>query len=165
LNFAETLLLDIRYGLRMMRRSPVFTLVALVTLALGIGANTAIFSLTNTLMLRTLPVQQPEQLVELLSIYPGEPRTNSFSFQAYEHFRENNHVFSGLIGADVSSFNVRSAGLETEKLTGQYIVGDFFPVLAIKPAIGRLIGPEDDRPGFRRLHCSRHQLVLLENQI
>ena len=147
MNFAETLLRDVRYALRILRRSSGFTAVAVLTLALAIGANTAIFSLINTLMLRLLPVQHPEQLVELLSRYPGEPRANGFSWQTYEHFRDNNHVFSGLIGADDSRFNVRGEGLEPETVNGEYVVGSFFPVLGIKPVIGRLIGPEDDRLG------------------
>jgi len=143
----ESLIQDVRYALRTMRRSPGFTAVAVLSLALGIGANTAIFSLINALMLRMLPVQHPEQLVELLSVYPGEPRTNGFSWQIYERFRNENHVFSGLIGADHSHFNVRAEGLEPETVGGEYVVGDFFPVLGLKPLIGRLIGPEDDHFG------------------
>jgi hypothetical protein len=98
-------------------------------------------------MLPLLPVQNPEQLVQLLSLDPGEPRTNGFSWQTYEHFRDNNHVFSGLIGADDSRSNVRGEGLEPETVNGEYVVGSFFPVLGIKPVIGRLIGPEDDHLG------------------
>ncbi len=143
----ENLIIDVRYGLRMMRRAPIFTTVVILSLALGIGANTAIFGLINTLMLRNLPVQHPEQLVELLSVYPGEPRTNGFSWQTYEHFRNNNRVFSGLIGAEHSHFNVRAEGLEPETVDGEYVVGDFFPILGLKPLVGRLIGPEDDRIG------------------
>src|SRR4051794_14984844 len=88
---------DVRYSLRFMRRSPGFTAVALLSLALGTGANTAIFSLINTLMFPPLPVREPAQLVELLSRYPGEPRVNGFSYRTYEHFRDNNHVFSQLV--------------------------------------------------------------------
>jgi len=140
----ETIWLDVRYALRMMRRSPGFTVVAVLSLSLGIGANTAIFSLINTLMLRLLPVRDPEQLVELLSRYPGEPRINAFSSQSYEHYRDHNHVFSDLIGTSgPSRLNVRSEGLEPETLTGEFVVGNFFPVLGVKPSIGRLIGPED----------------------
>ncbi|MEQ1354557.1 MAG: ABC transporter permease [Candidatus Acidiferrum sp.] len=141
------MIIDVRYGLRMMRRAPIFTTVAILPLALGIGANTTIFSLINTLMLRNLPVQHSEQLVELLSVYPGEPRTNGFSLQTYEHFRNNNRVFSGLIGAEHSHFNVRAEGLEPETVDGEYVVGDYFPVLGLKPLVGRLIGPEDDQIG------------------
>jgi hypothetical protein len=81
-----------------LRRSPAFTATAVGILALGIGANTAIFSLLNTLVLRQLPVREPKQLVELLSLYPGDPRMNGYSWNVYEHFRDHNHVFSDLIG-------------------------------------------------------------------
>jgi putative ABC transport system permease protein len=142
-NSLETLWQDGRYAWRTMRRTPGFTAMAVLSLALGIGANTAIFSLINTLMLRPLPVREPEQLVELLSLYPGDPRLNVFSWQSYEHFRDNNHVFSALIGAASTLFSLRGEGLASETVNGQYVVGDFFPVLGVKPAIGRLIGPED----------------------
>src|ERR1700686_5453349 len=112
---------DVRYALGMMRRSPGFTAVAVLSLALGIGANTAIFSLINTLMLRLLPVRQPQQLVELLNIYPGDPRLNSFSWPSYQHFRDNNHVFSALIGAARSRFAVCAEGLEPETVEGEYV--------------------------------------------
>src|ERR1700704_6646088 len=103
----ERLWQDARYALRGMRRSPGFTAVAVLSLALGIGANTAIFSLINTLMLRMLPVQQPEQLVEFLNQYPGDPPGNYFSRQSFEYFRDHNHVFSGLTGVQLSRLTVR----------------------------------------------------------
>src|ERR1035438_497248 len=147
--FIDTLLQDIRFGLRMLAKSPGFTAVAVLTLALGIGANTAIFSLINALMLRMLPVRHPWQLVELLHKYPApdEPRMNGFSQQSYEHFRDNNHVFSGLIGFMPAHFAVRNGGQEAEAVDGEFVVGDYFPVLGMKPAIGRLLGPEDDQKG------------------
>src|SRR5580704_11059952 len=95
----ERLLQDARYALRMMRRSPGFTAVSVLSLALGIGANTAVFSLINTVMLRLLPVREPEQLVELLQRYPGEPRGGYWSWPSYEYYRDHNHVFSGLIAS------------------------------------------------------------------
>jgi putative ABC transport system permease protein len=136
---------DASYALRMMRRTPGFTAVAVLSLALGIGANTAVFSLINALMLRTLPIPQPEQLVELLQKYPGEPRGNGFwSPQSYAHYRDNNHVFSALMAASPPSrFNVRAQALEPEIVNGQYVAGDFFAGLGVKPAIGRLIQAED----------------------
>jgi predicted permease len=141
------LLRDLRYALRQLRKSPGFTAVAVLTLALGIGANTAIFSLVNALMLHMLPVREPGQLVELLHRYPGEPQLNGFSPQAYQLMRDHNHVFSGLIAAAYQPFHVRGEGLELQTVEGGYVDGSFFPVLGVKPAIGRLIGPEDDRAG------------------
>jgi putative ABC transport system permease protein len=143
----ETLWQDVRYSLRRLRRSPGFTSVALLSLTLGTGANTAIFSLVNTLTLRMLPVRDPRQLVELLHRYPGEPDSNGFSWQAYQLMRDHNHVFSGLIAAAYQSFHVRREGQEPQTVDGGYVGGDFFPVLGLKPALGRLIGPQDDRAG------------------
>ncbi len=143
----ETLRQDVRFAMRMLRRSPGFTAVAVLSLALGIGANTGVFSLINTLMLRLLPVRDPGSLVELLHQYPGEPRMNGYSWQSYEHFRDHNHAFSGLIGFSPSRFDLRGDGLGGQTVDGEYVVGDFFSVLGVKPAIGRLIGPEDDRMG------------------
>jgi predicted permease len=129
-----------------MRRSPGFTAVAVLSLALGIGANTAIFSLMYTVMLRLLPVEHPEQLVELLHRLPREGhRGNGFTWQAYQELRANNHVLAALIAASPSSFYLRGAGLELEKVDGAYVGGNFFPVLGMRAAIGRLIGPEDDQ--------------------
>ncbi len=139
---------DARYALRTMRRNPGFTAVAVLSLALGIGANTAIFSLIDTLMLRLLPVREPEQLVGLLQKYPGEPRGNGFwSWQSYKHFCDYNHVFSGLIGFTPSRFSTRGESLDPEMVAGEYVVGSFFQILGLKPAMGRLIGPGDDHVG------------------
>ncbi|MES1257713.1 MAG: ABC transporter permease [Acidobacteriota bacterium] len=140
---------NLRYALRMMRRSPGFTSVAVLSLALGMGANTAIFSLMNTIMLRLLPVQQPEQLVEFLHSLASEPqhRGNGFVWAKYQHIRENNHVFSGMLATSLSRFNVRAEGMDPETLDGAYVDGNFFPLLGVKPAIGRLTGPSDDHAG------------------
>jgi len=140
---------DARYALRMMRRSPGFTAVAVLSLALGIGANTAIFSLINTLMLRLLPVREPRQLVELLHRHPLEPDHRWFacSWQSYQYLRDQNHVFSDLIAMSPVSFNVRGEGLEPGRVDGAYVSGNFFSVLGVRAALGRLIGAEDDRMG------------------
>ena len=146
--FIESLAQDLKYAVRQMRHGPGFTAVAVLSLALGIGANTAIFSLMNTLMLRMLPVQQPEQLVEFLNQYPGgDPPLNVFSWQSYEHFRDHNHVFSGITGVRPSRFRLRGEGLEAEIVDGESVVGNFFQLLGVKPAVGRLLGPADDRMG------------------
>ena len=142
-NSLERLWQDVRYALRGMRRTPGFTAVAVVSLALGIGANTAIFSLINTLMLRMLPVEHPGQLVELLFKAPGQDHFNAFSLQSYQHYREHNHVFSGLIASADTPFAVRGDGVEPEIVHGLYATPNYFSVLGVKPALGRLIGPED----------------------
>jgi putative ABC transport system permease protein len=154
-NLLEKLAQDTRYALRMLRRTPAFTAIAVLSLALGIGVNTAVFSLINTLMLRMLPVQDPGRLVELLQKYPGEPRGNGFwSLPSYEHFRDHNHVFSAVIATSAPSrFNIRGEVLEQETVNGEYVVGNFFPDLGVKPAIGRLIRA-DDTPGVAVLSWS-----------
>src|SRR5271170_6661867 len=154
-NSIEKLVQDARYALRMMRRTPGFTVVAVVSLALGVGANTAVFSLINTLMLRMLPVREPQQLVELLQKYPGEPRGNGYwSPESYAHYRDNNHVFSAVIAASPPSrFNVRGDDMGPEIVNGQYVAGDFFAGLGVKPAIGRAITAVDDHVAVVSWSC------------
>jgi putative ABC transport system permease protein len=163
----ESVWQDIRHALRMMRRAPGFTIIAVLSLALGIGANTAIFTLIDTLMLRLLPVQDPEQLLELMQKYPGEPRGNSsWTQKDYEHFRDNNHVFSGLTGFASSHLSVRAEQLEPQAADCEYVEGNFFDVLGVKPAIGRLIGSHDDSAvavviwSFWKNHFNKSQAVL-----
>jgi predicted permease len=144
----EPLAHDLRYALRMLRSDRTLTTLAVVTLALGIGGTTAIFSLINPLMVRKLPVRAPDQLVELLSIFPGEPpRPGGFSWRAYEHYRDRNAVFSDLIGTSVSRFRVSGDGLDPDTVDGGHVTGNFFAALGVRPALGRLIGPQDDQPG------------------
>ena len=136
---------DVRYALRGMRRSPGFTALAVMSLALGIGANTSIFSLMETAMLRMLPVDHPENLVELLQKYPGEPRGNGYwSWRSFEHFRDNNHVFSALIGTSIDNrARLDAPGLAPRIGISESVTGNYFADLGVKPAIGRLIGSED----------------------
>jgi predicted permease len=140
---------DLRYGVRMLRKSPGFTAVAILTLALGIGANTAIFTMTNGLMLRTLPVRDPGQLVELLHHYPGEPEPgfNGFSWDAYQTIRDGNHVFSDLIVDSLNVIAVRADKLKPQTVFVGQVGGTFFQALGVRPAAGRLIGPEDVHMG------------------
>ena len=144
-NVLETTWQDVRYAARTLRRSPGFTAVTVLSLALGIGANTAIFSLINTLMLRSLPVSHPEQLVELLSRYPGEPRLSSFSWRHYEHFRDHNQSFSDLLAVSRARFEVTGEGFEPEPIDGEYVAGNFFTALGVRPALGRVIDGQDDQ--------------------
>jgi predicted permease len=142
---------DIRYAFRQFRKSPLFTVIAIVTLALGIGASTAIFTLLDQALIRTLPVSHPEQLVRLR--YTGESpgHTNVFggddqdfySYPMYRDLRDKNGVFSGLIANDEKyvgvQWNNRSEIIEAELVSGNY-----FQVLGLKPAVGRLLLPSDD---------------------
>jgi hypothetical protein len=139
---------DIRYAWRGLVRTPAFLAVAVLSLGLGIGANTAIFSLIDTVMLRTLPVRAPEQLVEQLTHSPGDPRMNNFGWHDYRDFRDRNDVFSSLVAAAPSRtpFQVSRHGSPAEPVDVEFVVGDFFAVLGMTPAIGRLIDVEDDRP-------------------
>ena len=141
----ETMWQDVRYAARTLRRSPGFTAVAVLSLALGIGANTAIFTLINALMLRSLPVSHPEQLVELLSRYPGEPRLSSFSWRHYEHFRDHNQSFSELLATSRARFQVAGEGIAPETIDGEYVAGNFFTSLGMRPALGRVINGQDDQ--------------------
>ena len=145
-NSLEKLVQDLRYGLRTMRRSPGFTAVAVLSLALGIGANTAIFSLINVLMLRSLPVKDPERLVELLT-RRGKGHGNAFSWQTYQYLRDHNRTLSELMASHRDRLYTRAQGLEGEKIEGQYCTGNYFSMLGIRPVLGRLIGPEDDLMG------------------
>jgi predicted permease len=148
-SFVETLWQDLRFAARMLRKSPAFTAVVILTLALGIGANTAIFSLINALMLRSVPVRDPGSLVELLHQYPGEPAYNGFSWDAYQLMRDGDHVFSDLIvGSTMNFFPVRGDKLQPQTVFGGAVGPNFFQGLGVRPAVGRLIGPEDVHMGY-----------------
>ena len=140
---------DVRYALRMLRRTPGFTAVAIVSLALGIGANTAIFSLINTLMLRPLPVRDPGGLVQVLTQYPdpAEPPSNAYAWKSYERFRDQTDVFSALTGVSPARFHLRADGIDADAVDGEYVTGNLFTMLGVTPAIGRLLGPENDAIG------------------
>ena len=149
-SFIESLIQDLRYGLRMLRKSPGFTAVAILTLALGIGANTAIFSLLNAVVLRLLPVPDPQQLVQFTYTFPSSGPENWNSFFDYPHlerFREHAGTLSGVFGGvQLNRVNVgwlRTAGLAQ----ADAYTGNFFSVLGVTPQRGRLFVPDDDREG------------------
>src|SRR5215475_11048548 len=135
---------DLKYAFRGMARNRAFTTLAVASLALGIGANTAIFSIMETLMLRTLQVRNPDELVELLQKYPGEPRINTWDHESLLHIRDNNHVFSALAGASIDNhIRISMSGSEDRFGISEYVLGNYFPEFGLKPALGRLIEPED----------------------
>src|SRR5712672_2896613 len=149
--FLETLIQDLRFGVRMLRKSPGFAAVAVLTLALGIGANTAIFSLTDQILLRELPVPHPEQLVILRSPGPNHGHTwsdvdqgaQSFSYLMYKDLRERATVFSGLLACRETTVNVSGHG-ETQAAHADLVSGNFFETLEVQPALGRLFMPGDE---------------------
>src|SRR5579871_4828268 len=128
------LLNDLRYGLRLMRRQPGFTSIAVVTLALGTCANTAIYSLFYTIMLRPLPVAHPEQLVELVRDTPEEPHWAGYwGWEKYAYFRDHNHVFSGLTGMSFDNLaEVRVPGSNVQTVIQENVPGNCFQVLGLK---------------------------------
>src|SRR5260370_20046628 len=124
-HFLESLIQDVRFGLRMLRKSPGFTTVAVLTLALGIGANTAIFTMMNGLMLHTLPVRDPGQLVEILHHYPDDPEPgfNGFSWDAFQIMRDGNHVLSDVIIASLNVYLVGGHALASQTVFGANVAG------------------------------------------
>jgi predicted permease len=147
------LIQDLRYALRQLRKSPGFTAVAVVTLALGIGANTGIFTVVNGLLLKTLPVREPQQLVVVGDPTRanhrsnGTPRTDVFSYPLYKELRDRNSVFTGLCAAASDHHIEVDAGqgeLPDDKITGRMVSGNYFTVLGLEPAAGRLFSDADD---------------------
>ncbi len=142
---------DLRFALRQLRKSPIFALVAVLTLALGIGANTAIFTLLDQALLRTLPVSHPEQLVRLryeglhsgnINFYGGDEH-DYFSYPTYRELRDKNTVFTGLIANDEAQVGVQWNN-QPELANAELVSGNYFDVLGVQPALGRLILPSDD---------------------
>jgi predicted permease len=141
---------DLRFAVRSFKKSPVFLGVAVLSLALGIGANTAIFTLVDQILLRLLPVKNPQQLVMLWGRGPHYGSNNGphkLSYPMYEDFRDHNQAFSGMFCRWGTSFSVSSEG-RTERVDGELVSGTYFPVLGVGAALGRVFTPDDDRvPG------------------
>jgi predicted permease len=146
----DTLCQDIRFGARTLIKNPGFSTVAFVTLALGVGANTTIFSLTNQVLLRNLPVDRPEQLVILRS--PGEKSGSissdgdgsaSFSYPTYKDLRDRSDVLSSVLARFSVPLSVAGHG-QTERASGELVSGNYFQVLGVPPAYGRAFTPDDE---------------------
>jgi putative ABC transport system permease protein len=138
---------DLRYGVRMLLKHKGFTAVVVLTLGLGIGANTAIFTVMNALLLRALPVKAPEELVLLSTVNHNGPAYN-FSYPLYELLRDGGESFSSLFATtDVSKRRMNAGGTEAEFIRAQEVSGNFFSVLGVSVMLGRPLTPEDDRVG------------------
>jgi putative ABC transport system permease protein len=147
----SSLLQDVRYAFRQLRKSPAFTLTVVLTLALGIGANAAVFTLFDQVLLRMLPVERPKELVRLQwtgsfsgsgSSFGGD-LANYFSYPMYRDLRDRNHVFAGVMAADRAEVGL-SWHNQAEEQPAEIVSGNYFQLLGLKPALGRLIMPQDD---------------------
>src|SRR2546423_11463302 len=141
----ETFLKDLRYGFRVLSKKPGFTLIAVVALALGIGANTAIFSVVNGVLLRPLPFKDPDKLVRL-SEWSEQVPGMSISYPNFLDWREQNKVFDGIAATQFDSYNLTGAG-DPERLQGRNVSWNFFDVLGVRPSKGRAFAPEEDHAG------------------
>lgn len=153
----EELSRDLRYGARMLVKNPGFTLVAVLTLGLGIGANTAIFSLVNTVLLRPLPIAHPEQVVTLNFGTPGGGVFPLIGYPEYKDYRDRNQSLAGLAAQGMAPVSLSYNGIN-ERIWGSHVTGNYFSLLGVGAALGRVIAPEDD------LTPGAHPVVMLSYQ-
>jgi len=151
LNLVESVGHDIKHGLRQLRLNPGFALAAILSLALGIGANTAIFQLLNAVRVRPLPISKPEELVEIRVNGDGRAgrhtgRNRQVSNPVWQQLNHQQWAFSGMFAFGDTRFNLAPQG-EVRYVEGLWVSGSFFPVLGVRPLLGRVFTPEDDRPG------------------
>ncbi|MEO6725679.1 MAG: ABC transporter permease [Blastocatellia bacterium] len=155
----QTLWQDLRYGARMLVKKPGFTLIAVLTLALGIGANTVIFSIVNTALLRPLPIAEASQVVSLNNAEEGRMFA-TFSYPNYRDMRDRNEVFAGLIAYRFAPLSISHDGVN-ERLWGYAVSGNYFQVLGVGAAQGRVITVDDDRlPGAHPVTVLSHTCWL-----
>ncbi len=141
----EALWQDIRFGLRMLAKSPGFTVIAVVTLALGIGANTALFSVVNGVLLNPLPYPHPEELV---TVHAGKPNFSegSISYPNFRDWQRDNKTLAALAVSRGTGYNLTGLG-DAEEIRAELVSSDFFPLLGVKPVMGRLFAPHEDEIG------------------
>jgi predicted permease len=145
LPWLETLLQDVRFGARMLRKNPGFTTVAIVTLALGIGVNVAIFSVVDATLLDPIPLPQPDRIVSVFEKWPSFPY-GPFSYPNFLDLQRDSSSFSGLAAWRVESFSLTGLG-EPEQLHGKMVSGNFFSLLGVRPILGRTFRAEEDQLG------------------
>lgn len=143
---------DLRFAVRMLLRSRTFTLLATLSLAFGIGANTAIFSVVNAILLRPLPVEEPDRL---LRFYAG---SESASYPDFEYYRDQNNVFSGLMAHGFVPFNLQ-VNSQSERVLGEVVTGNYFSLLGVRMHLGRDFSPEENQtPGLAPVAIISHRL-------
>lgn len=154
----ETLLQDIRFGVRMLLRSPSVSIVATIALALGIGANTAIFSVVNAVLLRPLPFRDSESLVAVFeTVYDRGQQRGSHSYPNFFDVRSQNTVFERMACYHGSDF-IMTGRDEPVRVQGSVVSSDLFPLLGTPPLLGRIFTPDDDKPGQARSVILSEQL-------
>ena len=136
---------DVRYGLRVLLKNPGFTAIAVLTLALGIGANTALFSVVNGVLLNPLPYPEPDRLVAVYE-KTADFEQSSIPYPNFQDWQRDNHSFSALGAFRTDEYNLTGAG-EPERLHGHMVSADFFTALGIHPILGRNILREEDQAG------------------
>lgn len=152
-----TFLHDLRFGARLLAKSPAFTLIAVLSLALGIGANTTIFTLINAVLLNPLPVEDPSRLASVFTV--DERNQNAavglppLSPMNYKDLRDANDVFSGLAAHSGLPINISGGTGEPERTGGQIVTGNYFSVLGVKPLVGRVFLPDEDQTPGAKLVC------------
>jgi putative ABC transport system permease protein len=155
---AETLWQDLRFGFRLLRKNPSFTVIAVLTLSLGIGANTAIFSVVNGVLLQPLPYDRPEELVAIYRS-PGGDRFGPVSPAAYLHLKRNNGVFADVAALSNIGWPANLTGEgDAERLQGFRVSANLFSLLGASPRLGRAFLEEEDRPGANRVVVLSHEL-------
>ncbi len=152
----DTLLKDIRYGIRVLMKRPTFTVVAALTLALGVGANAAIFSVVDAVILKPLPFEAPDRLFVVWEKPPTHPR-NSVAAANFLDWKDRNEVFEQMAARSARSFNLSEID-QPEKMPGLMVSPNYFDLLGVKPAIGRTFRSDEDQQG-------RHQVVVITNRL
>src|SRR5580698_4131368 len=143
----RTLFADLRYGLRILRQAPAFTVIAITALALGIGANTAIFSTLDSVVLRALPYHEPDRVMMVFEDAPALGYRNNTPAPAnYFDWKDQNHVFTDMAAGRFRGYSLTGDGTP-EQLRGQMVTANFFSVLGVPPVVGRTFSEAEDRDG------------------
>src|SRR6185503_4564094 len=151
----ETLLQDLRYAVRMLVKRPGFTILAVLTLALGIGANTTIFSVVNSVLLRSLPFPEPDRLI-VVSEHNPQIGTMSVAWPNFTDWRDQNESFESMAAYRLVGFNLTN-GNEPLRVIGGEVSSDFFSILGGEAALGRVLTEADDKPGATRVVVLSHR--------
>lgn len=153
----ETLVADVRYALRWLRRSPGFTIVAIASLAVGIGFNTALFTLVDALVFRPLPVEHVEQLVDVFTTGGDGDQYATSSYPDFQDLKAQNQVFSDMLAYSPSIAALKLAD-RSRLAMGETVTGNYFQLLGVKAKVGRLLLPDDDKPGAPRVAVISYRL-------